>query len=75
MLTYEFVQYIDEIYSLQNLLSRTQAGPGRTLKQEQEEISPNHTQVLFPGPVHVQRGDLIFADLVKQDPGRARQNT
>ena len=36
--------YRDEIYSLQILLSRTQAGPGRTDKQEQEEISPNHVQ-------------------------------
>ena len=36
--------YRDEIYSLQILLSRTQAGPGRTVKQEQEEISPNHVQ-------------------------------
>ena len=42
--------YRDEIYSLQLLLSRTQAGPGRTVKQEQEEISPNH----------VQRINLIF---------------
>ena len=33
-----------QIYSLQNLLSRTQAGPGRTVKKEQEEISPNHVQ-------------------------------
>ena len=31
------------------LLSRTQAGPGRTVKQEQEEISRNHVQTLiFP---------------------------
>ena len=36
--------YRDEIYSLQNLLSRTQAGPGRSVKKEQEEISPNHVQ-------------------------------
>ena len=36
--------YRDEIYSLQNFLSRTQAGPGRTVKREQEEISPNHVQ-------------------------------
>ena len=36
--------YRDEIYSLQILLSRTQAGPGRAVKQEQEEISPNHVQ-------------------------------
>ena len=26
------------------LLSRTQAGPGRAVKQEQEEISRNHVQ-------------------------------
>ena len=38
--------YRDEIYSLQILLSRTQAGPGRAVKQEQEEISPNHVQRL-----------------------------
>ena len=38
--------YRDEIYSLQNWLSRTQAGPGRTVKKEQEEISPNHVQRL-----------------------------
>ena len=37
-------KYRDEIYSLQNLLSRTQAGPDRTVKKEQEEISPNHVQ-------------------------------
>ena len=28
------------------MLSRTHAGPGRTVKQEQEEISPNHIQRL-----------------------------
>ena len=39
-----FYNYRHEIYSLQNLLSRTQAGPGRTVKKEQEEISPNHVQ-------------------------------
>ena len=31
---------------MQILLSRTQAGPGGTVKQEQEEISPNHVQGL-----------------------------
>ena len=36
--------YRDEIYSLQILLSRTQARPGRTVKQEQDEILPNHVQ-------------------------------
>ena len=29
------------------LLSRTQAGPGRTVKQEQEEISRNHVQIFI----------------------------
>ena len=29
---------------LQILLSNSQAGPGRTVKQEQEEISRNHVQ-------------------------------
>ena len=37
-------EYRDEIESLQILLSRPQAGPGRPVKQEQEEISPNHIQ-------------------------------
>ena len=37
-------KYRDEIYSLRILLSRTQAGPGRTVKEEQEQISPNHIQ-------------------------------
>ena len=31
---------------MQILLSSTQAGPGRTVNQEQEEISPNHMQRL-----------------------------
>ena len=42
--TKQSVVYRDEIYSLQNLLCRTQAEPGRTVKKEQEEISPNHVQ-------------------------------
>ena len=35
------------------LLSRTQAGPGRAVKQEQEEISHNHVPSLFAISVHV----------------------
>ena len=34
------------------LLSRTQAGPGRTVKQEQEEISRNHVQTFIYLSVH-----------------------
>ena len=132
--------YRDEINSLQIQLSRTQAGPGRAVKEQQEHNSPNHVErinlisvfnlvadwalgvgknICFKlrnigamslplalagtlGPwardwsgqsrralmatnepalhaqsplLNVQRWDLIFADLVKQDPGRARQNS
>ena len=41
-----------ECDTLQILLSRTQAGPGRTVKQQQEEISPNHIQSLNLISVH-----------------------
>ena len=42
------------------LLSRTQAGPGRKVKQEQEEISRNHVPILFLSSVHVIVFDLIY---------------
>ena len=38
------------------LLSRTQAGPGRTVKQEQEEISRNHVQTFICLSVHTADG-------------------
>ena len=44
-------KYRAEKKSLQILLSRTQAGPGRKVKQEQEEISRNHVPRLFLGSV------------------------
>ena len=44
--------YRSEKKSLQILVSRTQAGPGRKVKQEQEEISRNHVPRLFLGSVH-----------------------
>ena len=34
------------------LLRNSQAGPGRTVKQEQEEISRNHIQAFIPGSVY-----------------------
>ena len=34
------------------LLSRTWAGPGRTVKQDQEEISLNHVQAFIPDSAH-----------------------
>ena len=35
------------------LISRIQAGPGRTVKQEQEEISRNHVQTFIYLSVHL----------------------
>ena len=46
--------YRAEKKSLQILLSSTQAGPGRNVKQEQEEISRNHVPRLFLGSVYIQ---------------------
>ena len=37
---------------MQVVLSNSQAGPGRTVKQEQEEISCNHVRAFSGGPVH-----------------------
>ena len=36
---------------MQILFSNSQAGPGRTVKQEQEEISPKHIQAFIPDSV------------------------
>ena len=36
---------------MQILISNSQAGPGRTVMQEQEEISRNHIQAFIPGSV------------------------
>ena len=44
--------YRAEKKSLQILLSSTQAGPGRKVKQEQEDISRNHVPRLFLSSVH-----------------------
>ena len=44
--------YRAEKKSLQILLSSTQAGPVRKVKQEQEEISRNHVPRLFLGSVY-----------------------
>ena len=40
------LKYRDRLKSMQILLSRTQAGPGRIGKQEQEQTSRNHVQAL-----------------------------
>ena len=40
----EMLIYIDRLKGVQILLCRTQAGPGRTFKVEQEQTSRNHVQ-------------------------------
>ena len=49
------------------LLSRTKAGPGRTVQQEQEEISQNHVQRLNLISVYVRYRAQFF-----DHPDRAR---
>ena len=42
------------------LLSRTQAGPGRTVKQEQEELSRNHIQTFICLSVVLLTVDIVL---------------
>ena len=45
------------------LLNRTQAGPGRTVKQEQEDISRNHVQTfIYPSVHRLVSGQFAFND-------------
>ena len=41
---YHTSTYRDELKGMPIVLSTTQAGPGKTVKLEQEEISPNHVK-------------------------------
>ena len=51
---------------MQILLSNSQAGPGRTVKQEKEEISRNHIQAFIPGSVHIPwNADNIVFELIQ----------
>ena len=45
--------YLVGLKGLNVLLSRTQAGPGRAVKQEQEENSPNLVRTFYSDPVCV----------------------
>ena len=47
-----YVLYRGANKGLHVLLSRTQAGPGRTVKQEQKEMSHNHVQTYLPLCTH-----------------------
>ena len=50
---YGKMTYKDRLKGGQISLSRTQAGPGRKVKQEQEEISRKHVPRLFLGSVQL----------------------
>ena len=52
--------YREPAKGLQILLSRTQAGPGRAVKEEQEEISPNHVQAIYGASVFAYARVLLF---------------
>ena len=62
--------WIVHVYTGENkgsfvLISRTQAGPCRTVKQEQEEISRNHAQAFIPGSVEgANRVRILYADSI-----------
>ena len=51
--------YRDEINSLQIQLSRTQAGAGRVVKEQQDQNSPNHVQAIFSGSVVSSSSSLV----------------
>ena len=44
--------YRDRLKRMQILISRTREGPGRAVKQEQEDISPKHIQTFLAISVH-----------------------
>ena len=76
--TEEYV--LDMLYRARNkgmhiLLSNSQARSGRTVKQEQEEISRNHVQAFIPGSVYyIQAYAEKRSCFVKHQPGATRQN-
>ena len=60
-----FTQFVLSKYRGENnglfvLLSMIQAGPGRTVKQEQEQISRNHVQTFSGYSVHLQKMRLLL---------------
>ena len=59
--SFHFLQYRGGNKGLQILLSRAQAGPGRTVKQEQEQISRNHVQTFISPSVHVNEMDTSIS--------------
>ena len=54
---------------MQILLSNSQAGSGRTVKQEQEEISCNHGQAFIPGSVFSKQRSALSSPAHERRPG------
>ena len=54
------------------MLRRTQAGPGRTVKQEQEEISRNHEPRLFLSSVMKKVQNDKYYENVRKNTGSSR---
>ena len=71
---FEFRKYRGENKGLYFLLSRSQAGPGKIVKQEQEEISRNHVQTFIYLSVYIlnestfSSGDATTVDDLQNRP-------
>ena len=75
-------EYRDRLKGLQILLSRTQAGPGRKVKQEQKETSRNHVPRLFLSSVlcrdregAYEKQPFLPADWPHKEPIHGRQRS
>ena len=51
---------------MQILMNRTQAGPGKTGKQEQEQTSRNHAPTLWPISVYIRRHTSLDSESLQQ---------
>ena len=64
-------------YCLQNVISRSQAGLGRLVKQQQKQISPNHVQRLISGPVlsnnNLQQPRILLSQSLQVAQRRGRE--
>ena len=60
--------YRDEINSLQIQSSRTQAGPGRAVKEQQGQNSPNHVQIINLISVCHSCGALTVVEITRSHP-------
>ena len=80
-ISYRFTYYRAQNKGMQILLSNSQAGPGKKVKQEQEENFQNHVQAFIPDSVfcHVTRymphysWSLVLLALVTYEGGEERE--